>query len=61
MQTFGGRCKHLIFCSTVCTYGVKVPDRVLVMDNPGDAAGSAEPGVERVVESILEAAERRRP
>lgn len=43
---------------------VEIPsigERVLVVDNPGDAAGSAEPGVERVVESILEAAERRRP
>lgn len=30
IETFKGRCGHMIFCSTVCTYGVKVPDGVLV-------------------------------
>ncbi len=27
---FGGRCQQFIFCSTVCTYGVKVPPQVLI-------------------------------
>jgi nucleoside-diphosphate-sugar epimerase len=27
---FGGRCQQFIFCSTVCTYGIKVPPRVLI-------------------------------
>ncbi len=30
ITAFGGRCGHFIFCSTVCTYGVKVPPHVLV-------------------------------
>ena len=27
---FSGRCEQLIFCSTVCTYGAKIPPTVLV-------------------------------
>jgi nucleoside-diphosphate-sugar epimerase len=30
VRAFAGRCGHFIFCSTVCTYGVKVPPRVLI-------------------------------
>src|SRR5688572_20887075 len=30
VRAFGERCEHFIFCSTVCTYGVKVPSNVLV-------------------------------
>jgi nucleoside-diphosphate-sugar epimerase len=30
VAVFAGQCAHFIFCSTVCTYGVKVPPRVLV-------------------------------
>lgn len=30
VRIFGGRCAHFIFCSTVCTYGVKVSPRVLI-------------------------------
>jgi nucleoside-diphosphate-sugar epimerase len=30
VRTFGGRCGHFIFCSTVCTYGVKIPPNVLI-------------------------------
>lgn len=30
VAAFAGRCGHFIFCSTVCTYGVKVPPNVLV-------------------------------
>jgi nucleoside-diphosphate-sugar epimerase len=29
-QAFAGRCEHLVFCSTVCVYGVKTPTSVLV-------------------------------
>jgi nucleoside-diphosphate-sugar epimerase len=30
MRAFRGCCKQFIFCSTVCTYGVKMPPQVLV-------------------------------
>lgn len=30
VRAFGGRCGHFILCSTVCSYGVKVPPGVLV-------------------------------
>jgi nucleoside-diphosphate-sugar epimerase len=30
VRAFGGRCEHFMFCSTVCTYGVKIPPTVLV-------------------------------
>jgi nucleoside-diphosphate-sugar epimerase len=30
IDTFKGRCHQMIFCSTVCTYGVKVPSHVLI-------------------------------
>jgi nucleoside-diphosphate-sugar epimerase len=30
LDAFAGRCGHFIFCSTVCTYGVKIPSSVLV-------------------------------
>jgi nucleoside-diphosphate-sugar epimerase len=30
IETFGGKCKQYIFCSTVCSYGVKVPPGVVV-------------------------------
>ncbi len=30
VKTFAGKCGHFIFCSTVCTYGVKVPPCVAV-------------------------------
>jgi nucleoside-diphosphate-sugar epimerase len=30
VRAFGGRCGHFIFCSTVCTYGTKIPGGVLV-------------------------------
>src|SRR5580692_1934953 len=29
VRAFGGRCEQFIFCSTVCTYGLKIPPRVL--------------------------------
>lgn len=30
IEAFAGKCGHFIFCSTVCTYGVKVPPGVLI-------------------------------
>jgi nucleoside-diphosphate-sugar epimerase len=30
LDAFAGRCGHFIFCSTVCTYGIKIPSSVLV-------------------------------
>jgi nucleoside-diphosphate-sugar epimerase len=30
VRAFGGRCDQFVFCSTVCTYGVKIPPQVLV-------------------------------
>src|SRR5580658_966980 len=30
VRAFGGRCEHFIFCSTVCTYGIKMPPQVLI-------------------------------
>ena len=30
IRAFGGRCGQLIFCSTVCTYGAKIPPGVLI-------------------------------
>lgn len=30
VRAFGGRCEQLIFCSTVCTYGVKVPPSIVI-------------------------------
>jgi nucleoside-diphosphate-sugar epimerase len=30
IRAFGGKCEQFILCSTVCTYGVKIPGQVLV-------------------------------
>jgi nucleoside-diphosphate-sugar epimerase len=30
VRAFGKRCGHFIFCSTVCTYGVKIPPHVVI-------------------------------
>ena len=30
VRAFGGRCTHFLFCSTVCTYGVKIPSSVVI-------------------------------
>ncbi len=30
---FAGKCEHFIFCSTVCTYGVKVPEKIFIDEN----------------------------
>ncbi len=33
VRAFKGRCEHFVFCSTVCTYGVKVPPAIAVDEN----------------------------
>jgi nucleoside-diphosphate-sugar epimerase len=30
VRAFAGRCKHFIFCSTVCVYGAKIPPGVII-------------------------------
>jgi nucleoside-diphosphate-sugar epimerase len=30
VRAFGGKCTHFIFCSTVCTYGIKIPPSVVI-------------------------------
>jgi nucleoside-diphosphate-sugar epimerase len=30
VRVFAGKCRHFIFCSTVCTYGIKVPPHVFI-------------------------------
>jgi nucleoside-diphosphate-sugar epimerase len=30
VRAFAGRCEQFVFCSTVCTYGVKLPRQVLI-------------------------------
>lgn len=52
VRAFGGRCEQLIFCSTVCTYGVKVPASVLVNESfpqePISAYGKGKVAAEQV-------------
>jgi nucleoside-diphosphate-sugar epimerase len=38
VRAFAGRCEQFIFCSTVCTYGVKIPPTVVI-----DESSSQEP------------------
>jgi nucleoside-diphosphate-sugar epimerase len=41
VRAFAGRCEHFIFCSTVCTYGVKIPPHVVVDESfPQDPISS---------------------
>ena len=30
VRVFAGKCRHFIFCSTVCTYGIKVPPHIFI-------------------------------
>lgn len=30
VRAFGGRCEQFIFCSTVCTYGIKLPPTIFI-------------------------------
>jgi len=52
VRAFGGRCEQFIFCSTVCTYGVKVPASVLVNESfpqePISAYGKGKVAAEQV-------------
>jgi len=32
IRAFAGKCKHFIFCSTVCTYGSKIPNQVAIVE-----------------------------
>ena len=33
VEIFAGKCRHFIFCSTVCTYGIKVPPGIFIDEN----------------------------
>jgi nucleoside-diphosphate-sugar epimerase len=54
VRAFGGRCEHLQFCSTVCTYGVDLPREVLVDERfaqkPISAYGRDKVACERIFE-----------
>ncbi len=54
VQAFGGRCEQLVFCSTVCAYGVKVPAQVLIDErfplDPISSYGQNKVACERVFE-----------
>src|SRR5258708_2496331 len=54
VRAFGGRCEHLEFCSTVCTYGVKTPPGVLIDERspqePTTAYGRDKVACERIFE-----------
>jgi nucleoside-diphosphate-sugar epimerase len=58
VRAFGGRCEQLQFCSTVCTYGVKIPPRVLIDESfpqePTSAYGRDKMACERVFERAAE-------
>ena len=60
VRAFGGRCGHFIFCSTVCTYGVKVPPKVIVDEyfpqEPISGYGKGKVACEKI---LLEAHERK--
>jgi nucleoside-diphosphate-sugar epimerase len=61
VRTFGGRCEQVIFCSTVCTYGVSLPASVLVdervLQQPTTPYAREKVACERILERA--AAERR--
>jgi nucleoside-diphosphate-sugar epimerase len=54
VRAFGGRCEQLQFCSTVCTYGAKIPPQVLADEQfpqePVTAYGRDKAACERVFE-----------
>jgi nucleoside-diphosphate-sugar epimerase len=58
VRAFGGRCEHLEFCSTVCTYGVKIPPRVLIDETfpqePLSQYGKDKAACERLFERAAE-------
>lgn len=53
IRAFGGRCQHLLFCSTVCTYGAKIASRVLIDEDfpqePVTPYGRAKVACERLL------------
>jgi nucleoside-diphosphate-sugar epimerase len=53
VRAFGGRCTQLVFCSTVCTYGVETPSSVLIDESftqrPISDYGRAKLACERVL------------
>jgi nucleoside-diphosphate-sugar epimerase len=54
VRAFGGRCEQLQFCSTVCTYGAKIPPGVLADEGfpqePVSGYGRGKAACERVFE-----------
>jgi nucleoside-diphosphate-sugar epimerase len=58
VRAFGGRCEHFVFCSTVCTYGVKVPPGVLVDETfpqePLTDYGRGKVSCERILEKAAQ-------
>jgi len=59
VSTFAGRCKQFIFCSTVCTYGIKVPSGVFVdetfVQEPISAYGRNKLECERIFQAAQSA------
>jgi len=57
-RTFGGRCHQLILCSTVCTYGAKVPRAVFIDERfpqePVTDYGRNKASCERILERASE-------
>lgn len=53
VRAFGGRCTHFIFCSTVCTYGIKIPPGVVIDESfpqePASEYGRNKLACERIV------------
>jgi nucleoside-diphosphate-sugar epimerase len=59
VRAFGGRTQQLIFCSTVCTYGVQIPPQVLI-DETFPQAPISQYGRDKVAcEQIFLGAQRR--
>lgn len=59
IRTFAGKCKQFIFCSTVCTYGIKIPAGV-VIDETFPQAPVGDYGTNKVAceQAFLRAGER---
>jgi nucleoside-diphosphate-sugar epimerase len=58
VAAFQGRCEQLVFCSTVCSYGVKVPPHVLIDETfplePISDYGKGKLSCERILERAAE-------
>lgn len=59
VAAFRGRCEQLVFCSTVCAYGVEVPPHVLIDEtfplDPISDYGRNKVACERIFESAAQA------